>query len=209
MTELILVRHGETAWNAEQRIQGHLDAPLNDIGLAQAKAVGERFRGQAVDALICSDLSRAMQTMQPIAVACGLPVQPDARLRERHLGVLQGMLYDDAQREMPETLDAFRLRHVDAPIEGGETLRQFAKRVIDVLNELVAAQPDKRIVVVTHGGVVDIAWRHANKAPLDAPRQSPIFNTSVNTFRASADEFSLVGWGDISHLPQQLALDDL
>jgi probable phosphoglycerate mutase len=209
MTELILIRHGETDWNVEHRIQGHLDIPLNEAGLAQADAIGVRFRGEKVDVLISSDLCRAMQTVNPIANVCGLPVLRDVRLRERHLGVLQGKTTEQAQQLAPTAFEVFRSRATDAALEGGESLAEFAQRVINTLTELAQTYRNKRIVAVTHGGVVDIAYRHANKTPLDAPRLFPIHNASVNTLRASASGFELVSWSDISHLPDQEALDEL
>ncbi len=208
MTELILIRHGETDWNAEQRIQGHLDVPLNELGRAQAEAIGQRFGDEAVDVLISSDLSRAMQTMQPIANACGLAVLSDSRLRERSLGVLEGLFYEEAQRKMPQMLDVFRSRQIDAPLDGGESLRAFAGRVIAALTALAETHKSKRIVAVTHGGVLDAAHRHANGTPLDAPRDFPIYNTSVSTFRVDSSGFHLLDWGDLSHLPSHMSMDD-
>jgi probable phosphoglycerate mutase len=208
MTELILIRHGETAWNAERRIQGQLDVPLNEVGRAQAEAIGQRFRNETIDVLISSDLSRAMQTMQPIANACGLQVLSDSRLRERHLGVLEGLFYEEAQRKMPQVLDVFQSRKVDTSIDGGESLREFAQRVIAVLTETVETHAGKHIVAVTHGGVVDIACRHANGTPLGTPRGFPIHNTSVSTFHVDDSGFILVDEADLSHLPARMSIDD-
>jgi probable phosphoglycerate mutase len=207
-TELILIRHGETDWNAGRRIQGQLDVPLNQTGFAQARAVGERYQSEKLDVLVSSDLRRAMQTMQPIATASGLPVLPDARLRERHLGVLQGVSYEDAKREMPQVLGVFESRKVDEPIDGGESLREFSQRVISVLTEIVETYPNKRIVAVTHGGVVDIACRHAKGTRLDTPRDFPIHNTSVSTFRVDSSGFHLIDQADLSHLQARMSIDD-
>ncbi len=207
MTELILIRHGETDWNAERRIQGHLDVPLNQAGFAQAEAVSKRYDKEKIDVLLSSDLRRAMQTALPIAKACALPLLTDARLRERHLGVLQGLRYVDAQRDMPQLLDVFQSRKVNAPIDGGESLYEFAQRVIDVLTEISRTYAGKRIVAVTHGGVVDIAWRHANGTPLEVPRSFSIRNTSVSTFRVVSSEFILVDQSDLGHLPTDTSFD--
>jgi len=209
MTELILIRHGETDWNVEQRIQGHLDIALNATGLAQAEAIGERFLDQRVDVLISSDLGRAMQTANPIARACRLPVIRDARLRERHLGVLQGKTREQAQQIVPKMFDVFRSRIADAPLEDGESLEMFARRVIEALSEVAQTHRNKRIVAVTHGGVVDIAHRWVSNIALDAPRVSPIRNASINTLRVSASGFEIVHWGDISHLPDNQAMDEM
>ena len=208
MTKLTLIRHGETDWNAKRRIQGQLDAPLNEVGHAQAKAIGLRFRDETIDVLICSDLSRAMQTMQPIANACGLEVFHDSRLRERKLGVLEGLFYEEAQNKMPQVLDVFRSRQIDTPIDGGESLREFAQRVTAFLTETAETYAGKQIVIVTHGGVVDIACRHANGSSLDAPRDHPIHNTSVSTFRIDSSGFHLIDEADLSHLPTNMSMDD-
>ena len=208
MTELILIRHGETDWNAQQRIQGHLDVPLNRNGLSQADAIGQRFRSQSVDKLVSSDLARAMQTAEPIAKACGLEIVEDARLRERHLGILQGKTREQAQQQVPDAFDVFRSRIAAAPLEDGESLEVFARRVIDALTDLARLHNGKRVVAVTHGGVVDIAHRHANDIALDAPRMSPILNTSVNTLRITNKRFELVDWGDTRHLSDRQAIDE-
>ena len=208
MTKLTLIRHGETDWNAKRRIQGQLDAPLNDVGRAQAEAIGLRYRDETVDVLISSDLSRATQTMQPIANACGLEVFYDSRLRERNLGVLEGLYYAEAEEKMPRLLDVFRSRQIDTPLEGGESLREFAKRVSEFLTETADTHADKNIVAVTHGGVVDIALRYANGSPLDAPRDFPIRNTSVSTFRIDESGFHLIDEADLSHLPASVSMDD-
>ena len=209
MTELILIRHGETDWNADQRIQGHVDIALNRNGLAQAAAIGKRFEKDEIDVLVSSDLRRAMQTMAPIAEGRDLPVLPDQRLRERQLGILQGKSREEAQREMPQAYDVFRSRLPGARLEGGESLNAFAARVLDVLVELTETHRNKRIVAVTHGGVLDIAYRHATGMALDAARTFPIHNASVNTFRVEGGELVLVDWGDISHLPDKLAMDEI
>jgi len=209
VTELILIRHGETDWNTDHRIQGHIDIGLNRTGLAQAEAIGRRFAGANIDVLACSDLRRAMQTMAPIADGRDIPVLPDQRLRERNLGILQGKTREEAQRLAPDAFEAFRSRTPGAALEEGESLSAFAQRVIDALSELTEAHRDRRIVAVTHGGVLDIAYRHATGTPLEAPRTFPIHNASVNTFHVEGSQLQLVDWGDISHLPDKLAMDEI
>ena len=209
MTELILIRHGETDWNMDQRIQGHMDIALNRAGLAQAAAIGRRFDGDKIDVLVSSDLRRAMQTMAPIAEGRDLPVLPDQRLRERHLGILQGKTRDEAQRLTLAAYEVFRSRAPGAELEGGESLNAFAKRVLDALADLTETHRNKRIVAVTHGGVLDIAHRHATGTALEAPRTFTIHNASINTFRVDGSQLILVDWGDISHLPDRLVMDEI
>ena len=208
MTELILIRHGETDWNTEHRIQGHLDVPLNAVGLEQAEALGKRFNGVEVDVLISSDLCRAMQTAAPISAARELPVIGEARLRERNLGVLQGKTREEAQQSAPEAFEVFRSRVEGATLAEGESLAVFAGRVIELLTDLTQQYQGKRVVAVTHGGVLDIAYRHASGMPLAAPRKFPIHNASVNTFRANGSKLELVSWSDVSHLPGEWAMDE-
>ncbi len=209
MTELILIRHGETDWNVEQRIQGHLDIPLNRAGLAQAEAIGSRFRDIKIDVLLSSDLCRALQTVAHVSESCNLPVLREARLRERHLGILQGKTREEAEQQTPEAFKVFRSRVSDAPLDEGESLVAFAQRVLDLLAELTLVYRDKRIVAVTHGGVLDIIYRYANKTPLEAPRTFPIPNASVSTFRIENGHLNMLDWSDISHLLDASVLDDV
>lgn len=206
--EFVLVRHGETAWNAEGRIQGHLDVPLNPTGLAQADAVGERLRAEAFDRIYASDLARAFCTALPAVGGNEDRIQREQRLRERHLGVLQGLTTDEAAAGAPEAWQAFRARHPDLPLEGGESLGDFSRRVIGLMTDLVHRHAGQRILLVTHGGVLDVAYRHATGMPFSALRDFPIYNASVNVLRHRDGIWSVVSWGDVGHLPQERAMDD-
>ena len=205
-TEVVLVRHGETAWNAEGRIQGHLDIPLNDIGLAQADAVGRHLGPRSFHAIYSSDLVRAYRTATPVAQR--QPIARTPRLRERHLGVLQGLTTAEAERDQPHACRIWREREINAALPGGESLAQFHSRVVLFIEEVCRAQPAGRLLLVTHGGVLDAVYRHASGMPLDAARDFPILNASVNVIRVAPDGWSIEYWGDVSHLPDALALDD-
>ncbi|MBI2313056.1 MAG: histidine phosphatase family protein [Betaproteobacteria bacterium] len=207
VTEFIIIRHGETVWNREGRIQGHLDSPLNGIGLAQAAAIGSRLAGEAFDALYSSDLGRARQTAERIAQCTGHPIRSDARLRERHLGVLQSLTRPEAERLHPEAYSRYRHDGSDYALPGGESARQCFERNLACLEEIAARHPGARAVVVTHGGVLDGVYRRATGLPFEGPRMFSILNASLNVFRYRAGEWSLTLWGDISHLGAT-ALDD-
>ncbi|MEX0960855.1 MAG: histidine phosphatase family protein [Burkholderiales bacterium] len=207
-TLLFLIRHGETAWNVEGRIQGHVDQPLNDTGLAQARAVGNRFRAETLDGIYASDLTRAMQTAQPVADATALTIVPDPALRERHLGVLQGLTGDEARGRTPAVWTVFRTRAPNADLEAGESLAEFSTRVLAALEGIAREKAGKRIAIVTHGGVLDAAYRRARGIPLDLPRDFPIYNASVNLLGFDGARFEVLRWGDVSHLPEELSLDD-
>ena len=207
-TEFIVVRHGETAWNAEGRIQGHLDSPLNEEGLAQALLLGDRLAREPFSQLYSSDLGRALQTAQPLADRSGRRVATEVRLRERHLGIFQGLTGVECERHSPEHYARFKSREPEHVIPGGESVRQVYERVSAVFGELERKHPGERVVVVTHGGVLDAVYRLASATPLQRPRDFPIFNASVNVVRYEDGRWSMVRWGDISHLTRDAALDD-
>jgi probable phosphoglycerate mutase len=207
-TELIVVRHGETAWNAEGRIQGHLDSPLNEEGLAQALLVGERMAREPFSQLYSSDLGRALQTAQPIADRSGRRVVTEVRLRERHLGIFQGLTSAECERRSPEHYAHFKSRDPEHVIPEGESIRHVYQRVSGIFTDLARRHAGERVVVMTHGGILDALYRFASGVPLGHPRDFPIFNASVNLVRCEDGRWSIVRWGDISHLTRDAALDD-
>ena len=208
ITTIMLVRHGETAWNVEGRIQGHLDIPLNDVGLAQADAVGRRLRPQSFDAIYSSDLIRAFRTASPVVANPETDLSREPRLRERNLGVLQGLTGPEAKASLPAAWDVFKSRDPELPLEAGESLGEFVRRAVSFVDEMVARHAGQRILLVTHGGVLDAAYRHATGMPLSATRDFPILNASINVISHDGRRWALQSWGDVSHLPQELAMDD-
>ena len=207
-TTLFLVRHGETAWNVEGRIQGHLDIPLNDIGLAQAAAVGRRLAGERFDAIYSSDLIRAYRTASPVVADPDKDIVRDPRLRERHLGVLQGLTGEEAIGRQPSAWKALKARDPAMALEGGESLGEFARRIVDFIREAVQIHAGGRVLIVTHGGSLDAAYRHATGMPPSAARDFPIYNASVNVLSHHNGKWNIDAWGDIGHLPRELSMDD-
>lgn len=203
ITTVVLVRHGETAWNVEGRIQGHIDIALNPLGLAQAAAVGERLAVQHFDAIYSSDLQRAYRTALP-ATDDPARIVREPRLRERHLGVLQGLNGAQALEQQPAAWKAFKARDHDAVLEGGESLGQFSRRTVDFLEEARARHTGGRVLIVTHGGLLDAAYRHATGMLLAAARDFPIYNASINVLCHDGDGWRVDSWGDVSHLPRSL-----
>jgi probable phosphoglycerate mutase len=204
----IVIRHGETAWNAQGRIQGHLDSPLNEEGLAQALLVGERVGAEPFDHLYCSDLGRALQTAQPIADRTGKQPSVTDRLRERSLGIFQGLTGAECERAHPEHYRRFHARDPDHAMPGGESIRELYRRVSSFFEELATRHAGQRVVAVTHGGVLDALYRHVTSTPLERPRDFPIYNASLNWVRRDSGGWVLDRWGDISHLTRDAALDD-
>lgn len=207
---ICLVRHGETAWNAERRLQGHIDIPLNDRGLAQAENTARHLelQGQRFDALYCSDLQRARQTATAVMRRQGLVATHDLRLRERHYGLFQGLTHAEAERLHPELHHRFRQREFELAFpEQGESLAVFSRRVHEAMHEIARRHPGERVLVVTHGGVLDIVHRLVTGAPLAAPRKVAIPNAALNWIEHTAGQWQLLAWADETHLRD--ALDEL
>jgi len=199
---MLAIRHGETAWNVDTRIQGHIDIPLNDTGLQQAQHLGRTLAGRdAIDAIYASDLSRAHTTASAIAQAVGQSVTAHTGLRERHFGAIQGRTFAEIEAELPDHAWHWRKRTPDwVPPGGGESLLMLRERIVGTVNELAARHPGQQIVLVAHGGVMDILYRAATRLELQAPRSWPLTNTAVNRLLWTPQGLTLVGWGDTSHL---------
>lgn len=201
-TRILAIRHGETAWNVDTRLQGHLDIPLNDVGLRQAQHLAHSLaQGDSIDAIYASDLSRAHTTAAAIAQALGQSVTTHPGLRERHFGAFQGRTFAEIEVELPEQAWHWRKRTPDwVPPEGGESLRVLRERIVATVDELASRHPGQHIVIVAHGGVLDILYRAATHLELQSPRTWALTNTAVNRLLWTPQGLSLVGWGDTSHL---------
>jgi len=205
-THLIAIRHGETGWNKESRFQGHLNSALNDEGLAQAQALGERLAAERFDLLLSSDLGRALQTASAIAMRTGHEIVVEPRLRERRMGIFQGLTPAEVQARYPEEYARFSSRDPDYVIPEGESMRQLFERSVACFTALARRHAGLTLATVTHGGVLAMLYRHAMAMPLDVARDFPLHNTGVNRFRHRMGAWQLQSWGDIAHLEN--ALDD-
>jgi probable phosphoglycerate mutase len=199
-TQIIIVRHGQTQWNIRKIRQGHLDSELTDKGVAQARALGQRIARENFTALYSSDLGRALHTARMIAAVTGHEIVTDGRLRERHLGVFQGLSGDEIKDKHPEEYRMHRTLGPEYVIPGGESVRQQVARNVDCLDEIALKHPGEKVVVVTHGGVVSGLFRHALDIPLDAPRRFEFVNAGLNVFAYEDGHWILRTWGDVSHL---------
>jgi 2,3-bisphosphoglycerate-dependent phosphoglycerate mutase len=182
---LYLVRHGETEWNAQRRVQGHMDVPLNARGRGQAAAAAAELAGQPLGAVIASDLSRAIDTAAPIAAAHGLEVQIEQLLRERDFGRAEGRFDADLELEYGEQLLSY-WRDPDAPFPEGESIREHQQRVSGYLEQLLADPPAEAIALVSHGGTVRRALNHLAGIPVEARLYAPIANGSIHTVEVPA-----------------------
>lgn len=201
-TRILAIRHGETTWNVDTRLQGHLDIPLNEVGLRQASHLAQALaQRDTVDAIYASDLSRAHATASAIAQAMGQTVAVHAGLRERHFGVFQGRTFAQIEAELPEHALQWRKRVPEwTPPGGGESLVTLRERILKTVDELAAQHKGQQIVLVAHGGVLDVLYRAATRLTLQAPRTWQLTNTAVNRLLWTPEGLSLVGWGDTSHL---------
>ena len=206
-TRLCLVRHGETAWNAEHRVQGQLDVPLNATGLAQAQAIARALAREEFDAIYSSDLARALQTAQPLAGVLKLPIVRDRDLRERHYGIFQKLTYAEVKVRFPEDYARFEARDPDFNFRSGESLREFSKRSVDVILKIAGENKGRRVAVFTHGGVLDKLYRFVTGMPLAAARDFGIPNCGINRLTLEGERWSMECWAEVGHL--EGALDDL
>jgi probable phosphoglycerate mutase len=204
MTELILIRHGETDWNRELRFQGHVDVPLNAVGQEQARRLGIRLASEAAHLLVCSDLIRTQQTALPISQQSLHPLARNTvlepALREQNFGLLDGMRVEDIKVQHPDAWTGWIQFQADYAFTGGESTRQFHARVLAAVRGLARAHMGQTLVVVTHGGVLDMIYRTALALPLSGPRQSVIPNAGLNRVRIEGEAISILNWADTQHL---------
>lgn len=205
-TQLLLIRHGETAWNAEGRIQGQLDVPLSAKGTWQAHRLAQRLAHESVDAVIASDLARAWLTACPIAQSLKLEVIAEPRLRERRFGIFEGHRMEDVAQRWPQEFAAWRSRDPAWSMPKGESAQQFIDRVVKALSDLASHWQGRTVVLVAHGGVLDVVYRQARGLSWDALREHAMLNCALNRVTASAKPLKLVidDWADIKHLDHAL-----
>lgn len=203
MTDIVrfcVVRHGETAWNTERRLQGHRDIPLNDTGEAQAIATARLLAQQHFDAAYTSDLCRAADTAAAICRERA-PATPRADLRERHYGCFQGLTYDEARTQFPADYAHFESRTPEAPIPGGgESLVQFHARIRAAFDAMADTHTGQTVLVVAHGGVLDILNRMARRQALEAPRDFKIPNAALNWLERGPQGWRIEVWAQEAHL---------
>ncbi len=211
-TTILLIRHGETAWNAEKRLQGHLDIALNSEGERQAALLGAALAAESIDHVVSSDLLRARQTAEAIVRGRGVQLGIDPALRERCYGGFEGLLYSEIAARFPRDFAAWQARDVDAVLppgaNRGESFRQFYERTTGAIVRHAAAHPGQTIALVAHGGVLECAYRAALALSLETPRDFKVLNASVNRFVVEEGVLRLVSWGEVAHL-QPAVLDDV
>ena len=198
MTELIVMRHGETDWNRQQRFQGQIDVPLNAVGQAQAQRLAQRLAAEPFDIVVASDLQRARTTAE--LAAGGREMHSDPLWREQAFGVLEGLDAPTIVERHPDLWTQWLRHDADFAPPGGESVRTFHARVLRALQRVVEQHAGARVAVFTHGGVLDMLWRAARQQSLHGPRSCDIPNTGINRLRWRDSALEIVLWGDASHL---------
>ena len=210
-TRIIAVRHGETAWNVDTRIQGQLDIELNERGHWQAQRVGQALADETISRVYSSDLKRAQATAQAIARhnrhLGQAQVHLHPGLRERAFGKFEGHTYAHIESTWPEESLRWRQREPDFAPDGGETPTQVMERVSAAVQSLAHAHLGEQIVLVAHGGVLDMLYRLATQQTVRAPRTWDLGNTAINRLLWTPQSLTLVGWADTRHL-DDAALDE-
>lgn len=200
MTEILLIRHGETLWNQQGRMQGQHDSPLTPLGLQQARQLAERLKSASFHALYSSDLGRAHQTARCIADATGHEIVADSGLRERSFGIFEGLTNAEIEKRHPDLYVPFARRDPHFAMPGGESASQFRERCVGTLERIVQRHEGETLVAVTHGLVLDALYRTACGMALEVARGFPLLNCSVNTFRYERGRWLAIAVCDVTHL---------
>jgi len=203
-TRIIAIRHGETTWNVNSRIQGHLDIPLNDTGRRQAHRLAQALAGEPITAIYASDLWRAYDTALYVSRAVDVDVTTEEGLRERGFGEFQGKTFAEIEAVLPEQALRWRKRDPAFAPPGGESLLELRERVVGTAERLAAKHSGELIALVGHGGVMDVLYRAATRLDLQAPRTWELGNAAINRLLWSPEGFTLVGWADTQHLDDDI-----
>ena len=198
-TEIILIRHGETEWNSQQRMQGHSNSDLSSVGQAQIQALGQWMKNVPFDHIYSSDSLRAKQTAEAITHFSGHELQFDQRLREKNLGVFEGLTSEEARERHPEVFRLFKTAGSKYVIDEGESTQQLQDRALEIVDEIRIKHPEERVLLVTHGGLIRVVMKHSLGLSLETPTRFLIRNTGV--FRLVWEDKWLVSqMGGVSHL---------
>jgi len=199
MKRILLIRHGQTDWNLEQRWQGHLDVPLNEAGQAQVRRLADHLRERTITAVYSSDLTRAQMTAAQIAEVHGLTVKPDPRWRELNLGVFQGMTTSEINGKYPDEARQMRQDYLGYVIPTGEPRRAMQERAYAAYRDIIAREPGPEIAVITHGGTIRVLLLNLFDID-DAMRRMSVKNTSITTIEVNGDRARLIEAAATPHL---------
>ncbi|KQC14866.1 MAG: hypothetical protein APR63_05010 [Desulfuromonas sp. SDB] len=206
-TIITFIRHGETEWNRSGKQQGHQNSNLTSRGIRQAEMIGKFLDTKSYDLIYSSDLKRALHTAQLINEQLNILLIKNKNLRERKLGIMEGLTRDEFKTQYPHEFKLFT-SDIDYIIPQGESSRQFYQRTVSAVDEIADAHPGKKILVVTHGGNLSCIFRKVFDIPLDKKRNFSLLNTSLNTFEINNRQWKLISWGNAIHLENNDPVDD-
>ncbi|HEY2973972.1 MAG TPA: histidine phosphatase family protein [Pyrinomonadaceae bacterium] len=178
-THVVIIRHGQSQGNAEGRFGGHTDTPLSPRGRRQAEATARALAPEKLDAIYSSDLPRAIETATPLARLTGAPLENTEALRERSVGVMEGLTFEEAAEQHPEQYQALLRRDFEHVLLGGESYRQTLDRASRKLDEVIEQHKGGRIALFAHTGTICILILHLMGA-LDAPELKPVWIATAN-----------------------------
>ena len=207
-TNIIAVRHGETEWNYAELQQGHLDSPLTENGINQAHSLAKGLLNRNIEIIYSSDLGRALQTAQIIANKLSLGINQEPMLRERNLGIMQGLTKKEFENKFPDEYKKLQSKDPDYVLPNGESARERYNRSVKCIEKIANSNQGKTVLVVTHGGILNGLHYKVTDTPLSEPKRVANINASINTFSITKNIWHLNSWGDIEHLEGLRALDD-
>ncbi len=206
VTRLYLVRHGQSAGNAEGRFGGHSPTPLSALGIEQAKVTAERLAKERITVIYSSDLHRAVQTAAPLAELLDLPINKNPAFRERKVGVLEGLTFDESKAQYPKDYYALINRNIHHVITEGESYRQLLKRATKALHEVIRNHQSEKIVIFSHTGAICYLTLYLMGAINRKTKTTPWLVTSncgINRFEIrSRNNIRVMALNDTRHLLQ-------
>ena len=200
MGTLFIVRHGQTVWNKEDRIQGHTDVALSERGIQQARSLRERLAAARIDAAYSSDLRRASETAEIVLSGRDVPLYAMPELREYRKGAHEGLTFDEVRARFPNEFPTYVTKDLDFAPEGGESTRAVSARMAGVVNEITQKHLDDSVLVVGHGGSLRAAMRALLGMPLDGNWRFYFGNCTLTIVDVHADNAVLRLFNDASHL---------
>ena len=200
MGTLLIVRHGETEWNAEGRIQGHTDIGLSENGAQQARSLGQRLADRQIDVAYSSDLKRTSETARLALGHRNVDLNETPRLREYHKGIFEGMTLTEIQTQFPDEYPKYLEKDLSYAPEGGETTRDVSTRMASIFQEIKAKHLDETVLVVSHGGALRAAMVSLLGMPLEGNWSFVFGNCGLTMVDTFADNAVLRLFNDTSHI---------
>ncbi len=203
-TRLYLIRHGQSAGNAEGRFGGHGPTPLSDLGRRQAEMTAKALAREGISAIYSSDLTRAVETAEPLARLLDLPIHQSPAFRERHVGVLEGLTFDESKEAYPKDYYALVNRNIHHVITKGESYRHLLRRITQKVNEVLRVHQGERVAIFSHTGAICFLTLHLLGAIHRGTKQTPWLITSncgINRFEIrNRSNIRVLAINDTRHL---------